>query len=265
MSNAGMSQPPLLPNNRIRTITHMNKKQLRRAITTAKAALVGLACISIAVAQNKPDELKQRVLAQAQGLGPDDYAFTRTVRSETTSNGKTEHHVNIDKYDPTKSGEARWTLVSVDGAPPSPELLAGYNKESSKRRVPGYYRLAKYFATASTVSTDSRGRTVFHFNSLPKDSAIVMDSDVSSNTTSEVSVTEANGAAFAEQVHLSVRPTRLKLIMKLERYESTARYRMGPDGKPLLVEHTADMSGSGLGQEGKAHTVATYSDYRAVK
>jgi hypothetical protein len=53
--------------------------------------------------------------------------------------------------------------------------------------------------------------------------------------------------------------------MKLERYESTARYRMGPEGKPLLIENTAEMAGSGMGQEGKGHTLITYSDYRAVK
>jgi hypothetical protein len=231
----------------------------------AKAGLLGLACVSIAVAESKPEEAKQRILAQAQALGPDDYAFTRTVKSETTSNGKIEPHVNIDQYDPTKSGDARWTLISVDGAPPSADILAAYHKGSPKRRVPGYYRLAKYFGSASTVSTDSRGRSVFHFNSLPKDSAIVMDSDVSSNTSADVTVTEANGSPFAEQVHLSVKPMRLKLIMKLDHYESTTRYRIGPEGKPLLIEHTADMSGSGLGQEGKGHTVATYSDYRVVK
>lgn len=244
----------------------MNKEII---IAVAKIAIVAaavlLACPSNSHAQDKPNELKQRILAQAQGMTADDYAFTRTVKSEQTSNGKIEHHVNIEKYDPTKSGDARWTLVSVDGAPPSADILATYNKSSPKRRVPGYYRLAQYLGTASTVSTDSRGRTLFHFNSLPKDSALVMDSDVSSNTSAEVSVTEANGTAFAEQVRLSVKPMRLKLIMKLDHYESTARYRMGPEGKPLLVEHTADMSGSGMGQEGKAHTVATYSDYRAVK
>jgi hypothetical protein len=92
-----------------------------------------------------------------------------------------------------------------------------------------------------------------------------MDSDVSSNTSADVTVAEANGSFFAEQIHLSVRPTRLKLIMKLDHYESTARYKMGPEGKPLLAEHIADMSGSGLGQEGKGHTVATYTDYRAVR
>jgi hypothetical protein len=234
-----------------------------------RAAIAGvavwLASICIGNAESKPDELKQRILAQAQSVSADDYAFTRTVKSEQTSNGKTEKHVTVDKFDPTKAGDARWTLVSMDGAPPTADVLAKYKKESSNRRVPGYYRLAKYFGTNSTVTTDSRGRAVFHFSSLPKDTALIMNSDVSSNCSADVSVTEANGTAFAEQVHLTVRPMRIKLLMKLERYESTSRYRMGPEGKPLLVENTAEMSGSGLGQEGQGLTIITYSDYRAVK
>ncbi len=242
------------------------KNLLTNPVTRAAiaSAAVWLASVFMAHGQSKPDDLKERILAQAQKAGPDDYAFTRTVKSEQTSNGKTEQHVNVDKYDPTKSGDGRWTLVSVDGAPPTADALSKYKKETPKRRVPGYYRLAKYFGTSTIVSTDNKGRTVFHLNSLPKDTAIVLDSDVSSNTSADVSVISGNGNPFAEYVHLSVKPMRLKLIMKLDSYESTARYRMGPEGKPLLVEHVADMSGSGLGQEGKAHTVITYSDYRAV-
>ncbi|MDP9003502.1 MAG: hypothetical protein M3N12_01780 [Verrucomicrobiota bacterium] len=227
------------------------------------AALV-IAVTSTALTQQNQVDLQQRVLSQAQSVGPDDYAFTRTVKSEQTSNGKTEQHINIDKFDPVKSGDDRWTLFSVDGAPPSADALSRYKKETPKRRVPGYYRLAKYFGTTSTASTDARSRTVFHFDSLPKDSVIVLDSDVSSNTSADVALSEANGTAFAEQVHLTVKPMRIKLLMKLERYESTARYRIGPEGKPLLVEQTSDLSGSGMGQEGKAHTVVTYSDYRSV-
>lgn len=233
-----------------------------------KLTLISVLCLRssiAALAGTNSDEIKQRVLAQAQSISPDDCAFTRTVRSEQTSNGKTEKHVNVEKFDPTKPAEARWTLVSVDGAPPSADVLSRFQKEAPKRRVPGYYRLAKYFGTSATASTDSQGRTVFHFNSLPKDTAIVFDSDVSQNTAADVSVSEANGVVFAEHVHLAVRPMRIKLLMKLERYESTARYRLGPGGKPLLVEHTADMTGSGMGQEGRVHTVITYSDYKAVK
>lgn len=219
---------------------------------------------SAAVAQNKTDELKQRILAQAQSIGADDYAFTRTIKSESTSNGKTEQHVNIDKFDPTKSGDARWTLVSRDGAPPSADVLNQYKKDAPKRRVPGYYRLANYFGSPATASTDSRGHTVFHFTALPKDIVKVMDSDVSQNATADASASETDGVPFVEQLHVTVRPTRIKLIAKLESYEFTARYRIGPEGKPLLMEQTTDMAGSGMGQEGKVHTVVTYYDYRAV-
>jgi hypothetical protein len=248
-------QPP-------KTVKHLITNPLTRAAIAG--LVVWLASALLAHSQNNSDDLKQRILSQAQSVSPDSYAFTRTVKSEQNSNGKAEQHTSIDKYDPTKSGDTKWMLVSVDGAPPSADALSRYRKETPKRRVPGYYRLAKYFGTSATVSTDAKGRSVFHFDSLPKDTALVLDSDVSSNTSAEVSVSDSGGTPFAEQVRLKVRPTRIKLIMKLDSYESTARYRMGPEGKPLLVESSADMSGSGMGQEGKMHTVVAYSDYRAV-
>jgi hypothetical protein len=233
-----------------------------------RIALIAALClgsVSAELAQPKPDELKQRILAQAQNVGPDDYAFTRTIRSEQVSNGKTEQHVNIEKFDPTKPADARWTLVSVDGAPPTADALKTFRANAGKRRVPGYYRLAGYFGTPATASTDSHGRTVFHFASLPKDSVKFMDSDLSHNASADASASEANGVTFVEQVRINVRPMRVKLLMKLEKYEFTARYRIGPEGKPLLVDQTTDMAGSGMGQEGRGHTVVTYSDYRAVK
>lgn len=244
----------------------MNRAALNNIIPPTLTIIAAL-CLGSAVtvfAQNNQDELKQRVLAQAQGVSPDDFAFTRTIRTEQTSNGKTEKTVVVEKFDPTRPPEARWTLVSVDGAPPSADELNRYRKESGKRRVPGYYRLAGYFGTPSTASTDSHGRTLIHFAALPKETVKVMDSDVSQNAAADVTLSEANGVPFAEQVHLSVRPMRLKLVMKLEGFESTSRYRIGPEGKPLLVEQTSDMTGSGMGQEGRAHTVVTYSDYRPV-
>jgi len=241
--------------------TLINALPRRRAFIT----ILCLGCAFAALGEHNQDELKQRILAQAQSLGAGDYSFTRTVKSEQTSNGKTEQHVNVEKFDPTKPADARWTLVSVDGAPPSADASKTFRTDSAKRRVPGYYRLAGYFGTPATASSDSRGRTVFHFAALPKDTAKVMDTDVSQNSTADATVAEANGVPFVEQVGITVKPMRIKLLMKLERYESTARYRIGPEGKPLLVEQTADMIGSGLGQEGRGHTVIVYSDYRAVK
>jgi hypothetical protein len=222
------------------------------------------ACTCNALAQNKADELKQRILTQAQSVSADDYAFTRTIRTDQTSNGKTEQKLSVEKFDPTKPAETRWTLVSVDNAQPTAEQLKSFQADAAKRRVPGYYRLAGYFGTSAASSTDSHGRMLFHFATLPKDTAKVMDTDVSQNAAVDATVGEANGTPFVEQVRLTVKPMRIKLIAKLEGYESTAHYRLGPEGKPLLTEQTADMSGSGMGQEGRGHTVVIYSDYRAV-
>ena len=243
------------------------KNLLANPLTRAAIAggTVWLASVFISLGQNNPDAVKQRIVAQAQSVGADDYAFTRTIRSEANANGKNETTIMVDKYDPTKSGDARWSLVSVNGSAPPVDALTKYRKETPKRRVPGYHRLANYFTAPVTTTTDSRGRTVFRFASLPTDSVLVFNSDLSRNTTAEASVGEANGVPFVEQVKLSIQPTRIKLIMKLDYYQSTSRFRMGAEGKPVLIEQVADVNGSGMGQEGKLHQVITYSDHRAVK
>ena len=234
-------------------------------ITPTLTVLTALSVAASAFAQENAEAIKQRILAQAQSLGESDFAFTRTSRTEGVSNGKTEKRVMVEKFDPAKAADARWTLVSIDGAPPPADALARYNKESAKRRVPGYFRLGHYFGSSATTSQDAQGRTVFRFASLPKGTLLVMDNDVSQNASAEVTVGDANGTPFAEQVRVSVKPMRIKLIIKLDRFESTNRYRMGADGKPILVEATQDLAGSGMGQEGKMHTASTYTDYRAVR
>src|SRR6266404_2203698 len=82
----------------------MNTRALINALNP-RIALIAALClgsVSAELAQQNQDELKQRILAQAQSIGPDDYAFTRTIRSEGVSNGRPEQHVTIDKFDPTK-------------------------------------------------------------------------------------------------------------------------------------------------------------------
>lgn len=227
---------------------------------------IGILCLSAsAIAQQNDEAVKQRILAQAKSMSAEDYAFTRTVRTEAITGGKTEQTVNVEKYDPTKPADSRWVLVSVNGAAPAADALDKFRKESAKRRVPGYFRLANYFGSAATTSKDAQGRTVFHFSGLPKDSVIVVGSDVSQNAAADVTANIESDPPFAEQVRLTVKAMRIKLVMKLNSYESSARYRLGPEGKPLLAEQTSDMSGSGLGQEGRVHTVSTYSDYRLVR
>lgn len=233
--------------------------------TDQTITIIALLCLGSAAsgfAQQNNDELKQRVLAQAQSLSADDYAFTRTIQSEATFLRKTAKVVNIETFDPTKPADARWTLVSVNGAPPSTAKLRKYRKEAAKRRVvPGYNRIANYFGAPATVASEANGKTVFRFVTLPKGSVSIEGTDLSQIASAEASVTEADGAPFVEQVCFVLKPRRVTLI---DRYETTFRYRIGPGGKPFLSETTSDLFGSGFRLEATMHTVTTYSDYRLV-
>jgi hypothetical protein len=230
--------------------------------TTTIIALLCLGSAASGFAQQNNDELKQRILAQAQSVSAEDHAFTRTIRSEATIIGKRMKAVSVENFDPTKPADERWTLVSVNGAPPSAAKLRKYRKEAAKRRVvPGYHRLANYFGAPATVSSEAGDKTVFRFATLPKGSVSIKETDLSRLASGEASVTEADGAPFVEQVRFTLKPKRAHVI---DRYETTFHYRIGPGGKPLLTETTSDLFGSGLGLEAKMHTAITYSDYRLV-
>jgi hypothetical protein len=140
--------------------------------------------------------------------------------------------------------------------------LRKYRKEAAKRRVvPGYHRIANYFGAPASVATGADGKTVFRFDTLPKGSISIQETDLSRLASGEASVTEAGGAPFVEQVRFTLKPKRAHVI---DRYETTFRYRIGPEGKPFLTETTSDLFGSGLGLEATMHNTTTYSDYRLV-
>jgi hypothetical protein len=230
-----------------------------------RLTLTGVLCLGTSVfAEENAEILKQRIIAQAQSVAPNDYAFTRTVSFDIAAAGNRQKTVRVEKYDPTKPAAARWSLVSVNGAAPSAKALRKFRREVRKRPSFGYHRLATYFAAPAAAVADAEGRTVFHLASLPKGSIIVGKSDISRLASADVVVTEGSGNPFAEQVHLSLEPTRRLLVFKLDRCEVTCRFAVGPEGKPLLVDETAEMAGSGLGFKGRLRSVATYSDYRFV-
>ncbi len=210
------------------------------------------------------EALKERIIAHLRTVTAEDYAYTRTIRTELSEGGKKEQRVVIEKWDPSRPADQRWTLISIDGKPPDAEQLKGYRKALPKRRQ-GYGRVAGYFAKPATTAIDAKGRTIFRFASLPKESVMVMDSDLSGNGTGEVVVDTTGATPFIEEVRFtSTKPTRVKLIGRIERFETMIRYRLMPDGKPVPAELTSEMAGSMLGQPGTVRNKISYTDHRAV-
>jgi hypothetical protein len=229
-------------------------------------AMLSLGSAATTAAEQNHTELKQHLLAQAQSLRADDYAFTRTIRSEAQWNSRTFSNVTVERFDPTKPMNERWTLLSVDAAAPSRAQLNKYRKEAAKRRVvPGYHRLANYIGAPASVSGAPDGKTLLHLDALPKGSVSILETDLSKLATAHVSVATVDGAPLVEQVRITIAPQRARLLFKIHGYESTSHYRIGADRKPLLASTATDMSGSGMGVKGTLHSVTTYTDYQPVR
>lgn len=234
---------------------------LARALFIAVFAAVAIQ--RPACAAGDAEELKQRVLAQARTSTPEEYAFTRTAKSDQTDDKSTKQRVLVEHYDPAKPADQRWTLVSVDGRTPTADELTAHRKDVGKRRAAYYGRIANYFGSPATTSTDARGRTIFRFTSLPKDSVVVNDADISANCTCEATVNTSGATPFVEQTRFTLtKPVRLKLVAKIEKFESTNTYRLQGDGKPVPVEQVSDMNGSMMGKSGRIRTTISYTDHR---
>ncbi len=209
--------------------------------------------------------MRDQIISHARTVRAEDYSYTRTIRAEQTSNEKTETSVIVERWDPTKNGDQRWSFVSVDGRAPNAKELADYTKGLARRRPAFYGRVAGYFAQTPKTSTDSLGRTVFKFTSLPKETVTIGETDLSASATAEATVNSSGTVPFFEEVRFrSTKPARIKLIAKVEQFESSMRYRLLPDGKPVPSEFVSEMRGSMLGQSGRIRTKITYSDHRAV-
>ena len=238
---------------------------------SASRSVILLACgastfIPATRAEENTNTLKQQILAQARAVGPEDFAFTRTVRSEEITTTKTEQHVLIEKWDPSKSSDQRWTFVSIDGRPPNADELGKYRKSVPARRGTSYGRVAEYFGASATTSIDAKRRTVFSFAKLPKGTVLIKDVDLSGDSKAEAIVGEEQGTTFVQEVRFtSEKATRLKLIAVIERFDATTRYRLMPNGKPVTSEQTTDMVGSLLGKHGRIRTTISYSEQRAAR
>lgn len=224
---------------------------------------VGLLCCLPARAA---DPLQQRVLAIARTVTAEDYAFTRSARSERNEGGKVTQRTELERYDPANPPERRWTLVTIDGRPPSAEEVKKHAKDAPRRRVGHYGRIANYFGSPATTSKDGKGRTVFRFTELPDESLVLSGNDVSSSALCEAAVNTSGAVPFVEEVRFTLaKAVRVKVVAKIDRCEVISRFRLMPDGKPVPTEHISDVHGSLMGRHGRIKSVLTYSEHRAAR
>jgi hypothetical protein len=72
----------------------------------------------------------------------DNWAFTMLVREFQGGQLKEERQ---ERYDPSKPGIARWELISINGAPPTEERRAEWQKRKTRKRPNPGKPLGQYF------------------------------------------------------------------------------------------------------------------------
>ena len=216
-------------------------------------ALLILTPLALAAAPAS-DAVRDRLLADAAQLGPATLAFDRTIVASQSGGGDKASETRIDRW----NGKA-WTLLSVNGKPPTPDDIARERKASDVP-VPGYYRLAKLFAAAATT-TDASGRTVLHAAALPPGSVSANGKDITEHFTADAIV--APGARpFIMQVRLVARePFRMMLVAKVDSFVTVNDYRLGTHGTPELVRQTTDIDGNMLGKSGLQHNETSFAHH----
>ncbi|MCA3254612.1 MAG: hypothetical protein INF91_03220 [Alphaproteobacteria bacterium] len=154
--------------------------------STFAAALAASAALAAVAAPAQADALQQQIVAQAKALGPDAFAYTRTMTVQQTGQ---ERRVQVDRFDPADT--PRWTLASVNGAPPTAKEVDGHRKAVGRQPSPGYYRLAQWFGAPATRIAEEPGRVTFRFARLPKGTLDINGHDLSADTAAEAVVNTA--------------------------------------------------------------------------
>lgn len=225
--------------------------------------LTAAALLSVSTAAHA-DALLDRLLTESRAVGPNDFAWTRTTRSEQRSGDEVEVHSFVERWDPSRPAAQRWTLVSQDGRAPTADDLKQYAKSRPNAEVPYYGQLPTYLG-GKVQRADAAGRQVYRGTGLPKGAMKIGKNDLSASATVEAQV--ASGPKpFVEKVQtVSNKPFRMMFVVKVNQVETVNRYKLMPDGRPVPAEQVTEMRGSMLGKDGIMRTVITYSDHRAVR
>lgn len=222
----------------------------RRTMPRKSVLLVPLALLCVAA--TPAEQVRDRVLAEARAISPATLAYDRTVNFTQAGGGEKATQTRVDRWD----GRG-WTLLSVDGKPPTADDVAKHRKAASAAPVPGYQRLT--MLNGATATTDAQGRTILRMATLPPGSVITSGKDVSKQFTAEATIA-AGLRPYVQQLRSVARaPFRMMLVAKIESFVTVSDYRL--DGNtPRLVRQVADVRGSMMGKDGtqRVETLFTY-------
>ena len=201
-----------------------------------------------------PTPLRDRLIAEATALPPEQLAFDRTTKAVRTGGGTTTTTNIVDRWD----GRA-WSLLSVGGAKPTATDRHDHERQARAAPVPGYHRLAPLLAAAVSVSIDPQGRQLWHVPVMPAGSVRTDSGDISDHLQADLRVVRRGDGAFVDQLRITARePFKMNFLIKVTDFEQLVDYQPGSDGKPRLISQKSESKGTMFGFPGGEKALVTF-------
>ena len=227
---------------------------MRIILTSLAIAIVG-APVAAAPAT---DALLQKVIAGARAVPPASIAYDRSSRTTARENGgASETHVQVDRWD-----GRQMLRISTDGKPATPDEIAKANKTSAGLPVAGYHRVADLLASGARRTGEAAGQVTYHIDRLPKGS-VNIGGDRSADMAGDATIDTTGPQPFVSRIHFFLhKPLSIMFVAKLDKFDSVNDYRIGADGRPVLVHQLRTIVGSQFGTAGETRTESTYTPLR---
>lgn len=217
---------------------------------------------SFAAAEARADELQTKVLQAIRASKPDAYSFQRTMAFERTGSAR---KVLMERYDPRRPLDQRWSLISVDGHPPSSKEVE-QSRKSRKGPTPSYYELAEWFGAPAVRSDVTSGYVAYHFSRLPTGVMKIGSHDASADTQAEAFVNIKGKVPFVERVRFtSAKSFRMMMVASVQSIDFSARYTQFANGVVVPTSSATVIKGSMLGKSGQITTAVTFASFEAAR
>jgi hypothetical protein len=182
---------------------------------------VAALALAAAAAPASADAVIDRLKSDARGtpVAP----FERTSRTEQP---KRPPITRVDRFDPKAPEGRQWTLVSVDGRPPTADEIEAHAKLVKGLPVPGFHRLPVLLQGDPTSQRREGARTVYRWDAL-KPGAVPNNQgpDFSARLAAEATVATVGGRPVLEQVRVfAPEPFAIMAVARMNAFESVTRY-----------------------------------------
>lgn len=180
---------------------------------------------------------------------PKDHSYDLTQTTITAANQK----VIMAQFDPSKTKEEQWTVVSVDGKSPYKSDINSFRKNQNKQAGTAQtddstYKIEKETPNQLVISYKQNPAPGDKDGAFMKDCRMYMTVNLKTKKLEQVQV-------------LNEKPLKIKIV-NAEKFSLVVKYRWNEQSKRYFtVSENLDMVAKFLGQETNVQTISEYSNY----